>query len=141
MMAGKPEIAEGSAVGAQLVGRDPRRREALFTQQFAHQPDGRRPVSTTLDQDLEDLALVIDGTPQIHLLACDPDNRFVEMPGIARSRTALSQASRDRRSEFEHPAANALVGEMSSPPEPLGFPSALKRAVRSAFFTTEGHIY
>ena len=84
----------------------------MLAEQLAHQLDGRRPVSTTLDQDLEDLALVIDGTPQIHLLACDPDNHFVEMPAIARSRTARSQASRDRRSEFEHPAANALVGDV-----------------------------
>ena len=107
MAAGKSEMPEGSAVRAQLVGRDPGRREALFTEQFAHQLDGRRPVSTTLDQDLEDLALVVDGTPQIHLLACDPDDHFVEMPVIARSRTAPSQAPSDRRSEFEHPTANA----------------------------------
>ena len=112
MMAGKPEIAEGSAVRAQLVGRDPGRREALFTEQFAHQPDGRRPVSTTLDQDLEDLTLVVDGTPQIHALARDPDDHFVEMPAIARSRTAPPQTPSDRRSEFEHPTANALVGDV-----------------------------
>src|SRR2546423_13476988 len=63
MVAGNSEMPEGSAVGAQLVGRHPRRREALFAEQFAHQLDGRRPVSTTLDQDLEDLARVVDGTP------------------------------------------------------------------------------
>ena len=66
MVAGKSEMPEGSAVGAQLVGRHPGRREALFAEQLAHQLDGRRPVATTLDQDLDDLALVIDGTPQIH---------------------------------------------------------------------------
>src|SRR5882672_8594429 len=114
MVAGKSEMPEGSAVGAQLVGRHPRRREALFAVQLAHQLDGRRPVSTTLDQDLEDLALVVDGTPQIHVLARDPDDHFVEMPTIARSRTAPSQAPSDRRSEFEHPTANALVGEVKA---------------------------
>src|SRR6185295_19704102 len=109
MVAGKPEMPEGSSVGAQLVGRHPGRREALFVEQLAHQLDSRRRVSTTLDQDLEDLALVVDGTPQIHLLACDPDDHFVEMPAIARSRTARSQAPSDGRSEFD-PTANALVG-------------------------------
>src|ERR1700719_4896182 len=112
MVAGKPEMPEGSAVGAQLVGRHPRRREALFAEQLAHQLDGRRPVATTLDQDLEDLALVVDGTPQIHLLARDPDDHFVEMPAIARSRTAPSQSPSDRRSEFGHPAAIALIGDV-----------------------------
>jgi hypothetical protein len=55
---------------------------------------------------------VVNGTPQVHLLACDPDNHFVEMPAIARSRTGLSQASRDHGSEFEHPAADTLVGNV-----------------------------
>src|ERR1700732_5511514 len=112
MVAGKLEMLEGSAVGAQLVGRHPCRREALFAEQLAHQLDGRRSVSTALDQDLEDLALVVDGTPQIHALARDPDDHFVEMPTIARSRTAPPQTPSDRRSEFEHPTANALVGEI-----------------------------
>src|SRR5438552_13348819 len=73
VVAGKPEMPEGSAVGAQLVGCHPRRRETLLAEQLAHQLDGRRPVSTTLDQDLEDLALVVDGTPQIH--ACPRSGR------------------------------------------------------------------
>src|SRR4029077_18044564 len=110
MVAGKPEMLEGSAVGAQLVGRHPRRREALLAEQL----DGRRPVSTTLYQDPEDLALGVNGTPQIHVLARDPHDHFVEMPAIARSRTAPSQAPSDRRSEFEHPTANALVGDVEA---------------------------
>ena len=57
---------------------------------------------------------MVDGTPQIHVLARDPDDHFVEMPAIARSRTAPSHASSDRRSEFEHPTANALVGEVEA---------------------------
>src|SRR4029077_10250952 len=114
MVAGKSEMPEGSTVGAQLVGRHPRRREPLLAEQLAHQLDGRRPVSTTLDQDLEDLAFVIDGTPQIHVLARDPDDHFVEMPAIARSLTAPSQTRSDSRSEFEHPTANALVGEVEA---------------------------
>ena len=36
------------------------------------------------------------------------------MPAIARSRTARSQAPSDRRSEFEHPTANAFVGEVEA---------------------------
>src|SRR4029077_20428231 len=103
MVAAKSEVPQGSAVGAQLVGRHPRRREALLAQQLAHQLDGRRPVSTTLDQDLKDLAFVVDGTPQIPVLARDPDDHFVEMPAIAGSRTAPSQAPSDWRPEFEHP--------------------------------------
>src|SRR5258708_32195296 len=67
-----------------------------------------------MDQDLEVLALVVDGTPQIHVLARDPDDHFVEMPAIARSRSAPSEAPSDRRPEFEHPTANAFVGEVEA---------------------------
>ena len=112
MVAGKSEMPEGSAVGAQLVGRHPPRREALFAEQLAHQLDGRRPVATTLDQDLENLALVVDGTPQLHVLARDPDDHLVEMPSITRPRTRLSQPSCNHRPEFQHPAAHALVGDL-----------------------------
>src|SRR5216684_6912522 len=68
MVAGKPKMLEGSAVGAQLVGRHPRRREALLAEQLAHELDGRRPVSMTLDQDPEDLAFGVDG----HRYMCLP---------------------------------------------------------------------
>jgi hypothetical protein len=55
MVAGKPEMLKGRAVGAQLVDCHLRRREGLLAEQLAHELDGRRPVSTTPDQDLEDL--------------------------------------------------------------------------------------
>src|SRR5712672_1633538 len=88
MVAGKPKMLAGRAVGAQLVGCHPLRREALLAEQLAHELDGRRAVSAALDQDLEDLAFMVDGTPQVHMLASD------------------------HRSEFEHPTANALVGDV-----------------------------
>src|SRR5207253_1321149 len=53
-----------------------------------------------------------DRAPQIHMLAGDPDDHFVEMPAIARSRTTPPQSPSDRRSEFEHPTTNALVGDV-----------------------------
>ena len=105
-------MLEGSAVGAQLVGRHSRRREALLAEQLAHELDGCALVPSALNQDLKDLALMIDCTPQIHVLARNPDDHFVEMPSIARSRTAPPQSPGNRRSEFEHPTANALVGDV-----------------------------
>ena len=112
MVAGKPKMPDGSAVGAQLVSRHLFRREALLAEQLAHQPDGCALVPSALNQDLEDLALMIDRAPQIHMPAGDAGDHFVEMPAITRSRTAPPQSPSDRRSEFEHPTANALVGDV-----------------------------
>src|SRR5437764_3486291 len=69
MVAGKPEMPEGSAVRAQLVGRHLFRREALFAEQLAYEPDSCALVSSALNQDLQDLALMIDRAPQVHMLA------------------------------------------------------------------------
>ena len=59
MVSRKPEVLERSAGGAQLIRRHPLRREALL----AYELDGSVPVSTALNQDVEDLAFVIDGAP------------------------------------------------------------------------------
>jgi len=55
MVARQPDLVEGRAVGAQLIGYHHLRREALFSQQLAHQLDGRTPVSPALNQHIEDL--------------------------------------------------------------------------------------
>jgi hypothetical protein len=56
---------------------------------LAHQPQ-RPSIAPTLNQYVEDLALVIDGTAQIHPLAGDPNHHLVEVPAIPRPRTALA---------------------------------------------------
>ena len=63
MVTGKPEVLEGSAVRAQLIRDHSFWRETLLSHQLAHELDGRTPVSPALDQDLEDLAFMIDGAP------------------------------------------------------------------------------
>jgi len=37
---------------------------------------------------VEDLAFVVDGTPETHPLAADPSNHFVQVPSMARTGTA-----------------------------------------------------
>ena len=78
----------GSVIAPQLVGDQQFGSEVLLLEQLAHQSQRRPSVAPTLNQHVEDLALVIDGTPQIHLLAGDPHHHLVEVPAIARSWTA-----------------------------------------------------
>ena len=56
--------------------------EALLLEIAAALANGE--AASTLNQHVEDLALVVDGAPQIHPLASDPNHHFVEMPPIAR---------------------------------------------------------
>ena len=73
MAAGQMEIPEGGAVGPQLVGHNQPGREALLSEKFAHQLQGSPPVSPRLDQDIEDLALVIDSAPRRRSQPSHPD--------------------------------------------------------------------
>jgi len=59
----------------------------LLPEQLAHQLQRRPSISSALDQHVEDLALVVDGTPEVHTLARDPDHHLVQVPSIARPRT------------------------------------------------------
>src|SRR5271170_5409667 len=74
--------------------------------------DGRALITPAVNQHVQDLAFVIDGTPEIHPFAGDPDNHLVKMPAVARSRTVPPEPPCDHRPEFQHPAAHALVRDV-----------------------------
>ena len=90
MSTGQSQTSERAGVGAQLVGDQQFRYEALLLEQLTHQPQGRPTIAAALDQHVEDLALVIDGTPQIHSFAGDAHHHLVKMPAIARPRATLA---------------------------------------------------
>jgi hypothetical protein len=84
-------------------------RLTLF-EQLAHQSQGRLGVAPALNKHVEDLAFVVNGTPEVHLLAGDPDHHFVQVPSVARATAAPSKPSRDHRSKLQHPASDGLIG-------------------------------
>src|ERR1700694_3644881 len=96
MTAGQVEGPEGRAGGAEPVGRQQFRRETLFLEELAHQPECRPLVAPALNQHVENLALVIDGAPQVHPFASNPDHHLVEVPSIARPWAPPPQLSCNR---------------------------------------------
>ncbi len=97
-----------------MSGRQQFRREALFSEQLAHQPERCALVPPALNQHIEDLALVVDSTPQVHVLTRDPDDHLVEVPAIARPRTAPPQPSCDHGTEFQNPATHTLMRDVDT---------------------------
>jgi hypothetical protein len=65
-------------------------------------------AARVLNQHVEDLALVVDGTPQIRSLARD----LVQMPSLARRWPALPQPLGDQRTKLQHPASHRFVGDL-----------------------------
>ena len=110
--AGQAKGLERGGIGAQLVGDRQLGRKAPLLEQFAHQPHGRPFIPARLDQQIEDFALLIDGTPEVHAPAGDPHDHLVEVPSVARPGPPLPQASRDGGTEFEPPAPDRFVGQV-----------------------------
>src|SRR6266446_911347 len=81
--AGQAQTPEGRSVGAQLVGYQQLRHKALLLEKLAHQPYRCPAVAPALNQHVEDLALVVDGSPEVHPLPSDPHYHLVQMPSVA----------------------------------------------------------
>jgi hypothetical protein len=109
MTTGQTEVLEGSAVGPQFVGHDQPGHKALFSEELAHQPQ-RGAIAPSLHRHIQDLALVIDGAPEVPTR--DPHNRLIKMPPITRARTPFPQPLSHRRSELQHSAADRFIGNI-----------------------------
>jgi hypothetical protein len=111
---GQSKMPKRESVRAQLVGRQGSRRETQFPEQLAHQPKCRALVAAALHQHIENLALVIDGAPQVHPLAGDANHHLVEVRSIARVWAAPSQLSSDPGPEFQNPAPHRFIGNLQA---------------------------
>ena len=104
----------GSSIALQLVGDDPQRFLALTAQQFTKESLGRRLVAVRLQQNIDDIPVLIHGTPKILLPAVDSDEEFVQIPGIPETTLFLLQTSGIVGSEFPAPSPDGFVRNSDS---------------------------
>ena len=90
---GRHDRSVRSPVAAQLVGDQPPRLMLLALQQLAKKTCGSPAVATRLDEDIEDVALLIDGAPEIVPLSLDGDEDFVQVPGVAQPALSTREPS------------------------------------------------
>ena len=110
--AAQPQLPGRRRGGAQLVGDQQLRRKSLLLEKLAHQPQRCPSVAPALNQHVEDLAFMVDGTPEIHACTGDPDHHLVQMPSIAWPRPTPAQPSRNRRAELQHPTPHRFIGDV-----------------------------
>jgi len=115
MRAMQPELPKSSAVRGQLISDQHLGSKTLLSQQLAHESERRGLIAAALDQHVEDLALMVDRSPQVHAFAGDPDDHFVEVPSAVRGGSAAAQLAGDRRAEFQNPAPHRFVGDIEPP--------------------------
>jgi len=99
----------GSTIALQFVGDDPEWLLALTAQQSAKEPLGCTLIAARLQQNINNITILIDGTPKILLLAVDSDEEFVQIPSITEAFLLLFKTSGIVRSEFPAPLADGFI--------------------------------
>ena len=95
-------------VAAKLVGNQTPRRPALPFQQLAEKACGGTPIAPGLDEDVDHIAVLVNGTPQILPPALDVHEQFVQVPGVAQASSPAPERTGVRRTECPTPLPKAL---------------------------------
>src|ERR1700720_5004208 len=99
-----PEITGCSPIRSEIIRDELVWDKAVFLQKLAHEFQCRPFVPFRLDQHVEDLALGVDGAPQIDHAAVDFQIDLVQMPSRMGLRSAFAQVRCDHWSEMVYPA-------------------------------------
>ena len=114
MPSGEGKQTDRSAVGAEFIGYNRRRREALLLQEFPHQPNSRPSVPAGLNQEIQDFALTVHGTPEIELPPSNYDDHLVQVPPFGRSWPPTLNPPRIGPTEFQDPSSNCLIRDVET---------------------------
>ena len=97
-------------VASQLVGNELQRRPLLVFQNLAKEALSSFPVSVARDQDIEDIAILVHGSPKITAFATDGDEHFVHVPDVAETPLPPPQGPGVRWAKLPAPGSNRFVG-------------------------------
>ncbi len=99
------------AVRTELIGDQDTRSAGLFADELAKQAFGGASVAATLNQSVEDKAVLIDGAPKPALFAIDGDHDLIETPLVAELRRAPAHFVGEVSAEFLNPAPDGFVAD------------------------------
>src|SRR6201987_1217911 len=99
----------GRGVALQLVGDEHTRCAALLLEELAEHAFGGLLVAPALDENIENEAVLVDGTPEPMLLPGDADDHLIEVPFVATARRSPPDAVGEFPAEFEAPLPDRLV--------------------------------
>ena len=108
------DVPEGRTVAPELVGHQPPRFLPLTLEQPSEEALCGAPISTWLDEDVDHIAVLVDGTPEILTLALDGDEELVQVPRVTQPPFPPLQTAGIAGTELPTPVADALVGNGDS---------------------------
>ena len=81
----------------------------MSVQYLAKEPRGRPAVTPCLHQDVEDVAVLVHGPPQVLSLTAERDEDFIQIPGVAQPTSTAPQLSCVVETERLTPVADGFV--------------------------------
>ena len=85
-----------------------------FFKSFPHQPNCRPSVPAGLNQEIQDFALTVHGTPEIELPPSNYDDHLVQVPAFGRSWPPTLNPPRIGPTEFQDPSSNCLIRDVET---------------------------
>ena len=99
-----------STIALQFVGDDPERFFTLTSHQSAEEPLGCLLIATRLQQNVDDITVLVNGTPKILLLTVNPDEQFVQIPSVPETTLLFLETPSKVGSEFPAPSPDGFIG-------------------------------
>ena len=109
------QVAPRHAVASQLISYDHPRYILQALQQPAEEVLGSLGIAPILNKDVEDNAVLIDGTPEIARHPLDPDEHFIHVPLVPGPGSVAAQAIAETLAEFLAPPPHCLIGDHDAP--------------------------
>ena len=110
MVDGGKDLSVDGRIASKLVGHELPRRPTLLFQYLAKEALGGPLVSAAGDQDVEDITVLIHGSPKIMTLSANGDEYFVHVPDVIESALSLAQSAGVFGSKLSAPGSNGFVG-------------------------------
>src|SRR5258708_29945362 len=105
------QLAVCDAVAAQLIGHDHSRHVLQALEQSFDESFRGIGIPPRLNEDIEDDAVLIHGTPKIVLYSLDANEHLVQVPFVPWSWPATAPASGKGLAKFFAPAPDRFVGD------------------------------
>ena len=99
-----------SPITPELIGNDHARNVSQSFEQLAKEAFGSFFVAPALHQDVEDITILIDRSPEVVFFSTESEYDLVHMPFVAATRTATTQFIGVGLPEFEAPLPYGFVG-------------------------------
>jgi hypothetical protein len=99
-------------VAPEAIGDEAARDTAAPLEQLAKEPRGGVAIPARLEEDVDDLAVLVDGRPEVLTLATNRHEEFVEMPGVADGPGPMPESPGVGEAEGLAPVPNGFVRVM-----------------------------